>query len=112
MTDGVTAAAVEKEVQKRRSAIAPVNSRIAALRRESVEAQVSVCGERARLITEFYRQGTLVGVPVPVQRAIAFRYLMEHVSIPVEEGQLIVGLRGTGPQRVPTYPEICVHSPE
>lgn len=112
MTDGVTAAAVEKEVQKRRSAIAPVNSRIAALRRESVEAQVSVCGERARLITEFYRQGTLVGVPVPVQRAMAFRYLMEHVSIPVEEGQLIVGLRGTGPQRVPTYPEICVHSPE
>ena len=49
---------------------------------------------------------------MPVQRAMAFKYLMEHASLPVEDGQLIVGLRGTGPQEVPTYPEICAHSLE
>jgi len=110
--DGVTVATIESEVQKRRSAIRPINSRIARLRQESVQAEVRVCGERAKLITEFYKQGITVGMPVPVQRAMAFKYLMERVSVPVEEGQLIVGLRGTGPQQVPTYPEICVHTLE
>lgn len=37
---------------------------------------------------------------------------MEHVSLPLEPGQLIVGLRGTGVSEVPTYPEITVHSIE
>ncbi len=49
-------------------------------------------------------------LPVPVQRALAFQYLLERVSLPVEEGQLIVGLRGTGPKEIPTYPKIGVHS--
>ena len=103
---------LEVEVEKRRKAIRPVSTRIAKLREESVQAEVKVCCERARLITEFYKSGAAAGLPVPIQRALAFKYLMEHVSLPVEEGQLIVGLRGTGPKRVPTYPEICVHSLE
>lgn len=37
---------------------------------------------------------------------------MENVSIPVEEGQLIVGIRGTGVKETPTFPEVCVHSME
>jgi formate C-acetyltransferase len=52
------------------------------------------------------------GESIPVQRALAFKYLMENVSLPVEDGQLIVGLRGTGVKEVPTYPEICTHSLE
>ncbi|SHI62775.1 formate C-acetyltransferase [Desulfofundulus thermosubterraneus DSM 16057] len=102
--------AVEKEMQKRRAAVRPVNERIAKLREKSVKAGVKISGERARLITEFYKSGAAEGKSVPVQRALAFRYLMERVSLPVEDGQLIVGLRGTGPQEVPTYPEICTHS--
>ncbi|MGB9866447.1 MAG: trans-4-hydroxy-L-proline dehydratase [Bacillota bacterium] len=103
---------IERELQRRRGAIKPINARIARLRQESVQAEVRVSGERAKLVTEFYTQGSSPGISVPVQRAMAFKYLMERVSIPVEEGQLIVGLRGTGPQQVPTYPEICVHSLE
>ncbi|WP_207543846.1 trans-4-hydroxy-L-proline dehydratase [Desulfofundulus thermosubterraneus] len=97
-------------MQKRRAAVRPVNERIAKLREKSVKAGVKISGERARLITEFYKSGAAEGKSVPVQRALAFRYLMERVSLPVEDGQLIVGLRGTGPQEVPTYPEICTHS--
>jgi formate C-acetyltransferase len=101
---------LEVEVEKRRKAIRPINARIAKLREESVRAEVRISSERARLITEFYKSGAADGLPTPIQRALAFKYLMEHVSLPVEEGQLIVGLRGTGPKMVPTYPEICVHS--
>ncbi|MDN5332347.1 MAG: trans-4-hydroxy-L-proline dehydratase [Tepidanaerobacteraceae bacterium] len=102
--------AIEKEIQKRRSAVRPINERIARLREESVKAQVKISAERARIITEFYKSGIAKNESIPVQRALAFKYLMERVSLPVEEGQLIVGLRGTGPQEVPTYPEICTHS--
>lgn len=104
------AAVVEKEIKKRRAAVRPINERIAGLREESVKAEVKISGERARLITEFYKSGAAEGKSVPVRRALAFKYLMERVSLPVEDGQLIVGLRGTGPQEVPTYPEICTHS--
>ncbi len=100
------------ELERRRRSIRAVSERIARLREESIRAEVRVCSERARLITEFYKSGQAGGLPVPIQRALAFRYLMERVSLPVEEGQLIVGLRGTGPKMVPTYPEICVHSLE
>jgi len=87
-----------------------MNARIAKLRDESVNAEVKVSAERAKLVTEFYKSGVTKGKSIPVQRALMFKYLMEHVSIPVEDGQLIVGIRGTGPKEVPTYPEICVHT--
>ena len=103
---------ISGEVEKRRSSIKPVNSRIQKLRDESVGASSKVSAERARFITEFYKNHSVEGKPIAVQRALAFKYLMEKVSLPLENGQLIVGIRGTGPKEVPTYPEICVHSLE
>jgi len=105
-----TCADVKKEIQKRRAAVRPANDRIAKLREESVKTEVKISHERAEIITEFYKSRIAQAESVTVQRAMAFKYLMEHVSLPVEGGQLIVGLRGTGPQQVPTYPEICTHS--
>lgn len=65
-------------------------------------------------MTEFYKKCEedfeCHSKPIPVKRALAFKYLMERVSLPVEDGQLIVGLRGTGVKEVPTYPEICCHT--
>ncbi len=103
---------IKEEMQKRRDAVKPINQRISKLREESVNTEVKISSERAKLITDFYKSGIAAGKSIPVQRALAFKYLMEHVSLPVEKGQLIVGLRGTGPQEVPTYPEICAHSIE
>jgi formate C-acetyltransferase len=110
MSDSLGCVAVEREMQKKRAAVRPMNERIAKLREESVRAEVRISDERARIITEFYKSGIAAGKSFPVQRAMAFKYLMERVSLPVEDGQLIVGLRGTGPQEVPTYPEMCTHS--
>lgn len=101
---------IEREIVKRRRSIKPINERIAKLREKSEKSPVKVSLERAKLITEFYMSGKASGKSTPVQRALAFKYLMENVSIPIEEGELIVGLRGTGPKEVPTYPEICCHS--
>ena len=101
---------IQQEMTRRRGTIRPLNERIARLREESVNAVVRVSGERATLITEFYRSEEAKRESVPVKRALAFKYLLERVSIPVEEGQLIVGLRGTGPNEVPTYPEISIHT--
>lgn len=101
--------AIEKEMQKRREAVRPINQRIAKLRDESVKAEVKISDERAKIITQFYKKMT-AEKSFPVKRALAFKHLMEKVSLPVEDGQLIVGLRGTGSQQVPTYPEICSHS--
>ncbi len=102
----------EKGNGEKRKVIKPVNERIARLREESVNSEVRISSERARLITEFYKRGMGKGKSIPVQRAMAFRYIMENVSLPVEDGQLIVGIRGTGPNEVPTYPEINVHTLE
>jgi formate C-acetyltransferase len=99
-----------KEMQKKRSAVRPINARIVKLREQGVLATVSISGERAALVTNFYQSGITAGKSFAVQRALAFKYLMDHVSLPVEDGQLIAGLRGTGPQEAPTYPEMCTRS--
>ena len=39
---------VEKEIQKRRVAVQPINERIAKLREESVKPQVKISHERAK----------------------------------------------------------------
>src|SRR5208337_3867406 len=79
---------------------------------ESVHNIVRVSPERAKLITDFYSSDEIKGKPIALQRAFAFRHLLEHCAVPIESGQLIVGIRGTGPGEVPTYPEICLHTPQ
>jgi len=101
-----------EEQNRRRAAVRPMSGRIAKLREESVSSEVKVSVERARLITEFYKSEAAKGKSILVQRPLAFKYLMEHVGLPVEDGQLIVGIRGTGPKEVPTYPAICTHTLE
>ena len=103
---------VLKELASRRKAVRPISERISGLRELIVKSEVKISAERAKLLTEFYKRGLGKGKSIPVQRALAFKYLMENVSLPVEPGQLIVGLRGTGINEVPTFPEITVHSIE
>ena len=87
-----------------------VNDRIQRLRERSIEAKPYITPERAVLITEFYRNGAAARVSVPVARAMAFRHLLDHKALCLNEGELIVGERGPAPKATPTYPEICTHS--
>ncbi len=87
-----------------------MNERVADLRRRSVDAKATVSMERARLMTAFYRNAK--GLSVPMLRARAFAYLMEHKTIVIQDGELIVGERGPAPKASPTYPELCCHTVE
>lgn len=89
-----------------------MNQRINQLRTNSLNAENTLSAERALLITEFYRSVEGQDIPVPVKRAMAFKYIMEHKSICILPGELIVGERGPQPKAAPTYPEVCLHSLE
>src|SRR5512143_3694614 len=87
-----------------------MNDRVARLRQQSVEARPSISVERAELMTAFYQSDVPLRESVPVCRALAFQYLMENKTICINEGELIVGEKGTAPKATPTYPELCCHS--
>jgi len=87
----------------------PMSERVVRLRQQSLEARPMLSTERAELLTAFYKQD-LGLVSVPVRRALAFQYLMEHKAIYIGDGELIVGEKGPAPKATPTYPELCCHS--
>jgi pyruvate formate-lyase/glycerol dehydratase family glycyl radical enzyme len=87
-----------------------MNERVASLRRQSLDCKPWLSIERAALITEFYCGSNETSVPL--QRALALQYLMEHKTIYIGAGELIVGERGPSPKGSPSFPELCCHSME
>ncbi len=87
-----------------------MNERIRKLREQSLRAKPSISPERAKLITEFYKSDAARRVSSPIQRALAFKHLLEKKAICLNEGELIVGERGPAPKATPTYPEVTAHS--
>lgn len=87
-----------------------MNERIRKLREQSLKVKPSITPERAKLITEFYKNERGKSISIPVQRAMAFHYLLENKQVCINEGELIVGERGPTPKATPTYPEINAHS--
>lgn len=84
-------------------------NRVQQLREKSVTAKPYISTERAELITDFY-SNVPDTVSVPVARALAFKYILEHKTVYIGEGELIVGERGPEPKATPTYPELCCHT--
>lgn len=89
-----------------------MQERIRKLRKQSVIAKPYISPERAILITKFYQSKIAKQVPVPMKRALAFKHLLENKKIRINDGELIVGERGSAPKETPTYPEICCHTLE
>jgi pyruvate-formate lyase len=89
-----------------------MNGRVTKLREQSVGTRPYISTERAELMTDFYSSDIPRRVSVPVCRALSFKYLMEHRTICINDGELIVGERGPAPKATPTYPELCCHSLE
>ena len=86
-----------------------MSPRVKRLREESLAAEPVISPERARLITEFYRNDR-GSRSAPVTRALAFAHLLANKEIWIGDGELIVGEKGPRPRHVPTYPELCCHS--
>lgn len=86
-----------------------MNERIRRLRHQSENTVPSISIERAVLVTEAYEKYAGTVEPV-ILRALTFKHLMENRSLCINEGELIVGEKGVGPQSAPTFPELCCHS--
>ncbi|MGY5860652.1 MAG: glycyl radical protein [Candidatus Thorarchaeota archaeon] len=89
-----------------------LSDRVQRLRNQSVTAKPYICTERAELLTDFYQSGGADNVSVPVARALAFKHILENKTIIINDGELIVGERGSAPRATPTYPELCSHTLE
>jgi pyruvate formate-lyase/glycerol dehydratase family glycyl radical enzyme len=88
-----------------------MTERVRKLRQQSLDMVESISIERAELLTDFYKQD-LGLLSVPVERAMSFAYLLEHKSIAIYDGELIVGEKGDKPKSAPTFPELCCHTLE
>jgi formate C-acetyltransferase len=84
--------------------------RVKKLRDQSLAAVPSVSGERARLVTEFYKSPESGKHGPALQHALAFRHILENKAVVFNDGELIVGERGPAPKATPTYPEVTCHS--
>jgi trans-4-hydroxy-L-proline dehydratase len=88
-----------------------MNERIQRLRSRCLEAQPSISGERASLLTDFYQSDEAQAASsTVVLRALSFKYLLQNQSLWIGDDELIVGERGPFPKATPTYPELCCHS--
>jgi formate C-acetyltransferase len=88
-----------------------MTERVRKLRQASLDTVETLSSERAELLTEFYKQDLGI-LSTPVQRAMSFAYLLEHKTIAIFDGELIVGEKGDRPKAAPTFPELCCHSLE
>lgn len=88
-----------------------MNERIQKLRRQSVTAEPHIYMERADLETDAYMQYE-GSVSVPEMRALAFKNIMAKKTLCINDGELIVGEKGDGPQAAPSFPELCCHTIE
>ncbi len=88
-----------------------VTERVQKLRQISEQTEATIYIERARLMTEAYKlyEGS---VSVPEMRALALKHYFTHKKLSIQEGELIVGEKGFGPQSAPTFPELCCHTLE
>ena len=87
-----------------------MNDRIKKLRQQTIDAIPTLSHERALLLTEFYKTGEPQKHSIPVARALALKYILEHKELCINDGELIVGEKGPAPKATPTYPELCIHS--
>lgn len=62
-----------------------------------------VCIERARLVTEAYRQTE--GEPFVIRRAKALSYILENMTLFINEDELIAGNHASKQRWAPMYPE-------
>jgi pyruvate formate-lyase/glycerol dehydratase family glycyl radical enzyme len=83
-----------------------MKTRIEKLRRTTIEAQPSICGERGRIVTESFR--ATQGEPQVIRRAIAFKDILEQMSIVIDPDELIVGNQASRINAAPLFPEFSI----
>jgi len=68
-------------------------------------SEVKVCLERARLITESYRETE--GEPMITRRAKALKKILENMTIYIQPKERLVGNMASDARSLPLYPELA-----
>jgi len=77
------------------------------VKREAARPGVELCLERARLITESYKETE--GEPQVIRRAKALVKILENMTIYIGHGERIVGNFASTPNSVAWYPEVSIN---
>lgn len=80
--------------------------RIGRLKRQVLEAKQYVCMQRARIVTEAYRETE--NMPAVSRRAYAFRKIVEQMDVYILPDELIVGHQASKHRSAPVFPEFAV----
>ena len=75
--------------------------------REAARSGMELCLERARLITESYKETE--GEPQVIRRAKALAWILENMTIYISDEERIVGNFASNPQSVAWYPEVSIN---
>jgi formate C-acetyltransferase len=82
-----------------------LSQKIISLKAEIQNSPRSICIERARLLTEFYRDHSLSKDPPVVTRAKAVAYILKRMPVIIYPGELIAGAIMTKRNSAMLYPE-------
>src|SRR5665648_157205 len=77
--------------------------RTSKLNKELIDVMPEMCVDRARLVTESYRETE--GEPMVIRRAKAIKNILEGMNIFIQKDQLIVGAQASKLRAVPVFPE-------
>ena len=82
---------------------AMMSPRVTALRETLLDTMPSVCVERARLVTEAYKNYGFL--PPVLRRAHALEHVLENMTVYIQPGEIIVGNQASRPRAAPIFPE-------
>ncbi|MEE4354200.1 MAG: pyruvate formate lyase family protein [Desulfatiglans sp.] len=78
--------------------------------RHTYRPGVKLCIERARLLTQSYKDTE--GEPEILRRAKGLAHILDHMTIYVKDLELIVGSWSSSPEGIPFYPELSAQEME
>ncbi len=80
--------------------------RIVKLKEESVEIKQYVCPQRARYLTEAYKEH--INEPMIKRRAYALNNVLNKIDLFIEDKQLLAGNHAASLRAAPIFPEYCI----
>ena len=80
--------------------------RVRSLRERLLDTTPSLCAERGLLLTEACERHE--ADPPVLRRAKALAHVLDHMTIYIDEGEIIVGNQASAPRAAPLFPEYAV----
>lgn len=81
-------------------------TRVSELREEILGMKSTVCTERAKIITQAYKE--YENQPVVIKRALALKSILEKMTITIDDRELICGNQASVLRAAPIFPEYAV----